>query len=187
MERIIESFEEFTSKNKKINEGSISFPGINFRKVNDEVTYFYTLYNYEDVEKAIDTISSELDMVFGDDWLDADYVENELPWDDTVGHPTTLIGMINKNINEYNVEFYSFITEGEYHGHILEWYYVVEDIRTGKYSYTGDYVDDRQVSMYIDETISEIEKIYFELSRPYKFESEYGDGGVGYGEVTRRK
>jgi len=185
MKRLVESFEEFTSKNKKLNEKYISFPGVNFRKINDEVTYFYTLYNYGSVDEAIDTISSELSRVFGNQWVSAGYMNTELPWDDTTGHPTTLVGMMTKNVNDYNVEFYSFVTEGEYHGHILEWFCVVEDIQSGEY-HDLDFRGDSEVERYIDETISKIEDVYFDLSTPYKFETEYGDGGVGYEEVYRK-
>jgi hypothetical protein len=207
MKRLVESFEEFTSKKngaKKLNEGTGNFYNRNASKIyaiglndgeenEDEYDEDGELISgYSDpsemIQDEIDNVKYELasEGVFGEKFDTSGFHRDDSIELSDRNHPITEIGELTEYFtigrNDYRVTILCFATSGYYEGANLDW-------TVGIVNETGDFVIDYsptsqeiplKIKQWISRTTKKIETVYSEFSESMEVFAKFDNGETMY-------
>jgi hypothetical protein len=198
MKRLVESFEEFTSKKsgaKKLNEGTGNFYNRNASKVfaiglrseseeyEDDEEY---TYDQIDLDNDIEYVQEELTEIFGKSFREGNLPEGVKRSLYSHSFETFDIGTVSEYIKvgrvEYNVSFYCFATSGYYEGANLDWVCYIEDEEGYEFE-MGDEPIPTKIGKWIDVTKSKIESVYAKCSTPLQVTARFSNGETMYSKA----
>jgi len=195
MKRLVESFEEFTSKKngaKKLNEGTGNFYNRNASKIyaigmgygEENEDGEVSTYGQMDFEDDIEYVQEQLQEVFSKNFREGSLPESVSRSLYSNNFSTTDIGSIYEYIQigkiEYKFSVYCFATSGYYEGANLDYVGYVENCNEGYEFELGE--DDVPVKLQklIDKTIAKVESVYAKCSMPLVVSARFSNGETIY-------